>query len=96
MSSSGLGPSTWGVVFVVDGFLNNAGSSLGLGGLGGLTISRSFLLALFVKMSNSFIISTGVALSAVGTKDRPLLRSRICVLVSWTSDRFTMLLTAQS
>ena len=90
---------SWGgqwAVFVVSGFLNNAGSSLGLGGLGELSINLSFRLALFAKLLNSLINSIGVALYAVGTKDRPLLRSRICVLVSCTLDRLTILLTAHS
>ena len=78
------------------GLLGSVGSSVGLGGLGGLIILLSFLLVLIVNTLRSFIISIGLASAAVGTKERPLLSSRICALVSGSPERFMILAFAHS
>ena len=46
-------------------------------------------------MLKSFNISTGEALSAVGTKDSPLLSTSVCVFDSGILERLTMLSVAQ-
>ena len=76
------------------GFLNNAGSSLGPGGLGGLIICLSLFLAFEVKALKSFRISTVVASLLVGTNERPLLSRSTCGLDNCTLERLTMLLVA--
>ena len=93
-SSSALGPIMGGFSSSVD-FLNNVGSSFGLGVLRGLIIRLSFLFAFWVKVLKCFNNSTGVALSAVGTKDSPLLSTSVCILDSGVFERLTMFSAAQ-
>ena len=92
-SCNALGPRVWILEFVLG--LNSAGSSPGLGGLGGLIILLNFLFVLFANMLKSVMSSVDLALSAVGTNDRPLLSTSVCVFVNVMLDRLTILSMAQ-
>lgn len=95
--SSAVRPSSCVLILILSsgGFLNSIGSPSGLLSLGRSLSVLYCLLTLVAKMLRSLSVSCGSALGAVGTNDRPLLRSDFYVLVSSVSGRLTMFSSAQ-